>query len=331
LVVLGTGRTYLFRVRPNALAVPMPPSSLSSETDERYMTLPDSSDRTVLLTGGTRGIGRAAARKIGDLGATLLLVGRDAERGEATTERLRQRGVDAEFLRYDLAEQSSVRDLAATVRERADALDALVNNAGLARSSRERTSDGIPVTVAVNHLAPYLLTRELLPLLLDSAPARVVVTSSGVHERASLDPDDLDLRGDYEGFDAYARTKLMNVLFVYELADRLRGTGVTATTFHPGFIPSSGLYRDSAFYVRAAMRLFSVLPVGQTVEDGAEALAYLTCSEEVADVTGQYFDRTTPAEPSSAARDERLRRALWDESAELVGVDSDWPRAEREI
>jgi NAD(P)-dependent dehydrogenase (short-subunit alcohol dehydrogenase family) len=294
------------------------------------MTFPDCSDRTVLLTGGTRGIGRAAAGKLGELGATLLLVGRDAERGETTTERLRRKGVDAEFLRYDLAEQAAVRDLAAAVRERVDALDALVNNAGLARNSWERTADGIPVTVAVNHLAPYLLTHELLPLLLDGAPSRVVVTASEVHEGASLDPDDLDLRGDYEGFDAYARTKLMNVLFVYELADRLRGTGVTSTTFHPGFIPSSSLYRDSAFYVRAAMRLLSILPVGQTVEDGAEALAYLTCSEEVADVTGQYFDGTTPAEPSPDARDERLRRALWDASADLVGVDPDWPWVERE-
>ena len=295
------------------------------------MTLPDCSDRTILLTGGTRGIGRAAARKLGDLGATLLLVGRDAERGEAATERLRQKGVDAEFLRYDLAEQAAVRDLAATVRDRVDRLDALVNNAGLARSSRSRTSDGIPVTVAVNHLAPYLLTHELLPLLLDSAPSRVVVTASGVHEGASLDPDDLDLRGDYEGFDAYARTKLMNVLFTYELAARLRGTGVTATAFHPGFIPSSSLYRDSAFYVRAAMRLLSILPVGQTVEDGADALAYLACSEEVAGVTGRYFEGTTRADPAADAHDERLRRALWDESAELVGVDPDWPRAEREI
>ncbi|NHN46857.1 SDR family NAD(P)-dependent oxidoreductase [Halostella sp. JP-L12] len=295
------------------------------------MVFPDCSERTILLTGGTRGIGRAAARKLGELGATLLLVGRDAERGEATTERLRRKGVDAEFLRYDLAEQAAVRDLAATVRDRVDDLDALVNNAGLARSSRSRTADGIPVTVAVNHLAPYLLTHELLPLLLDGEPARVVVTSSGVHEGASLDPDDLDLRGDYEGFDGYARTKLMNVLFVYELADRLHGTEVTATAFHPGFIPSSSLYRDSAFYVRAAMRLLSILPVGSTVEDGAEALTYLTCSEDVAGVTGQYFDGTEPAEPSADAHDERLRRALWTESAELVGVEPDWPRVEREI
>lgn len=285
----------------------------------------------MLLTGGTRGIGRFAARKLCASGATLLLVGRDEERGVAAAERLCRAGADAEFLRYDLASQADVRALAADVRDRVDRLDALVNNAGLARSSRSRTEDGVPVTVAVNHLAPYLLTHELSSLLLDSAPARVVVTSSDAHRRATLDRTDLDLRAPYEGFEAYARTKLMNVLFVYELADRLRTTDVTATALHPGFIPSSGLYRDSAVWVRAAMRFLSVLPVGRSVEEGGLALARLACSDEVAGVTGQYFDGTEPAEPAPEAEDRDLRLTLWEQSAELVGVDPAWPTVERTV
>jgi len=295
------------------------------------MDIPDCSERTVLLTGGTRGIGRFAALKLCSTGATVLLVGRDAERGEATAERMRQAGADAAFLRYDLASQSAVRDLAADVRERVDRLDALVNNAGLARGNRSKTPDEVPTTVAVNHLAPYLLTHELMPLLVDSAPARVVVTASDAHKQATLDRTDLDLTGPYEGFDAYARTKLMNVLFVYELADRLRGTDVTATGLHPGFIPSSSLYRDSAVWVRAAMRFLSILPVGRTIEDGGLALTYLACSDEVEGVTGRYFDGTDPAEPAPEAKDADLRRALWDRSAELVDVDPAWPTVEREV
>ncbi|WP_135536206.1 SDR family NAD(P)-dependent oxidoreductase [Halostella pelagica] len=295
------------------------------------MDIPDCSERTVLLTGGTRGIGRFAARKLCAAGATLLLVGRNAERGEATVERMRRAGADAVFLRYDLATQSAVRDLAADVRDRVDRLDALVNNAGLARGNRSRTEENVPTTVAVNHLAPYLLTHELMPLLADSAPSRVVVTASGVHERASLDRTDLDLTGPYEGFDAYARTKLMNVLFVYELADRLRGTDITAAAVHPGFIPSSGLYRDSSVWVRAVMRFLSILPIGQSVEDGGLALAHVACSDEVADAPGHYFDGTDPADPAPAAEDADLRRALWDRSAELVGVDPAWPTVQRKV
>lgn len=293
------------------------------------MDLGDCTGRRVLLTGGTSGIGRAAARELGAAGATVLLVGRDADRGEAAADLVREAGGDGTFLQYDLASQSAVRDLAATVRERVDRLDALVNNAAVAPGDHSTTATGIPTAVAVNHLAPYLLTRELAPLLLDSAPSRVVVTASGVHRQATLTPDDLDLRGEYEGLDGYARTKLMNLLFVFELAARLRGTGVTATALHPGFVPSSGLYRNSALYVRAVMRLFSVLPVGRSVADGGRALACLAGADAVADVTGRYFDGTEPAEPAAAVHEGRLRHALWTESADLVGVDPEWPVVER--
>jgi len=289
------------------------------------MDLGDCAGRTVLLTGGTSGIGRAAARELGAAGATVLLVGRDAARGEAAAEAVRDAGGDGTFMQYDLASQSAVRDLAATVERRVDSLDALVNNAAVAPGDRGVTPTGIPTAVAVNHLAPYLLTRQLAPLLLDSAPSRVAITASAVHERADLDPDGPDLLGEHEGLEGYARTKLMNLLFVFELADRLRGTGVTATALHPGFVPSSGLYRDSALHVRALMRLFGALPVGRSAADGGRALACLAGAAEVADVTGRYFDGTEPAEPSSAVHDERLRRALWAESADLVGVDPEWP------
>jgi NAD(P)-dependent dehydrogenase (short-subunit alcohol dehydrogenase family) len=279
--------------------------------------------RTVLVTGATSGIGRVAAERLGERGWRVLVHGRDRARGEQVVDAIESAGGEATFHRADFADLDAVRELADQVREE-QRLDALVNNAALSTDTY-REAGGVELTLAVNHLAPYLLTHELVPLLRDSAPARVVVTASGVHFRGEIDPDDLAM-DDYDALDAYARSKLANVLFAVELADRLDPDEVTANAYHPGFVPGTGLYRDSSLAVRLATGLAARLPVvGTSTEAGADGLVYLTASEAVADVTGAYFAHREREAPDARARDERLRERLWTVSADLVDVDPDWP------
>ncbi|WP_255195252.1 SDR family NAD(P)-dependent oxidoreductase [Halorarius litoreus] len=279
--------------------------------------------RTVLVTGATSGIGRVAAERLGERGWRVLVHGRNRERGERVVDAIESAGSEAVFHRADFADVDAVRNLAATVREE-PRLDALVNNAALS-VNEYREAEGVELTLAVNHLAPYLLTHELLPLLRESAPARVVVTASGVHFRGEIDPENLSMP-DYDALDAYARSKLANVLFAVELASRLDPAAVTANAYHPGFVPDTGLYRDSSLPVRLATRLASLVPgVGTSTAAGADGLVYLTDADDVADVTGAYFARREREEPDSRAHDTGLRERLWDVSADLVGVDPDWP------
>jgi NAD(P)-dependent dehydrogenase (short-subunit alcohol dehydrogenase family) len=279
--------------------------------------------RTVLVTGATSGIGRVAAERLGERGWRVLVHGRDRARGEQVVDAVESAGGDATFHRANFAEFDAVRGLADRVREEGR-LDALVNNAALS-TNEYRETEGVELTLAVNHLAPYLLTHELLPMLRESQPARVVVTASGVHFRGEIDPDDLSM-SDYDALDAYARSKLANVLFTVELADRLDPDEVTANAYHPGFVPGTGLYRDSSLPVRLATGLAARLPVvGTSTDEGADGLVYLTDDDAVANVTGAYYAHREREEPDARAHDERLRERLWAVSADLVGVDPDWP------
>ncbi|WP_254536330.1 SDR family NAD(P)-dependent oxidoreductase [Halomarina litorea] len=290
--------------------------------------LADMSDRVVLLTGATSGIGRVAAERLAERGAELVLVGRDRERGRETLHEVRARGGDGIFVRTDLADPEAVRGLAREVESRYDRLDVLVNNAALSLPKREvldYPGGRVEKVLAVNHLAPYLLTRELLDRLTESAPARVVTTSSGVQFRGDLELDDPALDGGYDALDAYARSKLANVVFTTELAARLPD-GVTANAYHPGFVPGSGLYRDVSLPVRVGVGLARRLPfAGTSVADGGAGLAYLAASPDVADVSGEYFVRTERGDYDDRADDPALRRGLWEVSAALLGVDPDWP------
>ncbi|MFB6164109.1 MAG: SDR family oxidoreductase [Haloarculaceae archaeon] len=280
----------------------------------------------VLLTGATSGIGRDAARRLADAGATVIATGRDRERGRRlATETNAAAPGHVSFVRADFADFDAIRGVAEHVLAEYDRLDVLVNNAACSRDERHETAAGIEETLAVNHLAPYLLTRELIDRLRESGPARVVTTASGVHERATLDFDDLQFERGYDALSAYARSKLANVAFTLELAERLSGTDVTANCLHPGFVPGSGIYRDAAWFVRLFTRVAHRLGRGTSVADAGAALARLAGSPAVADVTGTYFDRTEPAEPSAEARDHETRERLWRVSADLVGVDPDWP------
>ncbi|MFC4358561.1 SDR family oxidoreductase [Halobium salinum] len=294
----------------------------------------DLDGRVVLLTGGTSGLGREAVLALADRGASVAVVGRNREAGRAVRREIDARNGDgwAECYRVDLASLDAVRDLAAEFRDRHGRLDALVNNAGVYRTERTETEDGYETTFAVNHLAPVLLTHELLPTLgvdgrEDGPPGRVVVTASGLHRRGDLRFDDLFRAHEYDGRGAYAASKLANVLFVRELARRLEaeGSDAVALAADPGFVPSTALSRSGSLRARAALDLFSRLPLPFTNDLGTGASALVRCvaDTELASDSGTYVAPDGPTDPADRARDDAVARRLWDVSSGLVGVSPD--------
>lgn len=266
--------------------------------------------KTVLITGVTDGIGKVALLDIAAQGATVTGVGRNPGKIARVMDEARSRGVAerVSFLEADLSDMSQVRDLAAAFQAQQDRLDVLVNNAGAVFTQRRETADGFEMTFALNHLAYFLLTHLLLDTLKASAPARVVNVASGY--QMQVDFSDLQCTKSYRGWGAYGRSKTANVLFTFELARRLEGTGVTATVLHPGEVRTN-------FHVAAGMS-----PMGNlTPEQGAETLIYLATSPEVEGVTGEYFVNKRPARASSQAYDTKAQARLWRESAALVGVE----------
>jgi len=265
--------------------------------------------KRVVITGATNGIGRAAAEALAAKGAELAIVARDERKAKATAEQLG----GADVLLADLSSQSSIRRLAADVLERYSRIDALVNNAGAMFGSRNVTEDGIEQTWALNHLAPFLLTNLLLERLKQSAPARIVTTSSDAHRGTRIPFDDLGAERGYtsRGFRRYGETKLANILFTRELARRLDGTGVTANCFHPGLV-ATGFNRNNGLLMNVAMTFAK--PFSRNAEKGAETLVWLVDSPDVADDSGGYFADCHPAKPSSAALDDDAARRLWEVS-----------------
>ena len=278
------------------------------------------SGQTCLVTGATSGIGKETALRLATLGATVIIVARDAARGEAAAAEIGSRvpGATVEVMTADLSSLAQVRRLAGEVLARQDRLDVLVNNAGVISTRRQLTADGLEVTFAVNHLAPFLLTTLLRGLLERSAPARVVTVSSAAHKQARAIPwDDLPYGGRSAQGQAYPLSKLLNILFTSELARRLHGTGVTANCLHPGFVRTA-LGRDVTGALGAVLPL--ILRVQPGPASGAETPVYLASSPEVARVTGGYFVKCKPAEPSALARDARAAARLWALSADLAGA-----------
>jgi len=265
--------------------------------------------KRVVITGATNGIGLAAAEALAAKGAELAIVARDEAKATAVAERVG----GADVLLADLGSQASVRAVAAEALARYPRIDVLVNNAGAIFSSRRLTDDGIEQTWALNHLAPFLLTNLLLDGLKQSAPARVVTTSSDAHSGARIPFDDLDAERSYasRGFRRYSETKLANILFTRELARRLDGTGVTANCFHPGLV-ATGFNRNNGVLMNIAMTFAK--PFSRNAEKGAETLVWLVDSPDAANESGGYFEDCRPAKPSSAARDDDAARRLWDVS-----------------
>jgi NAD(P)-dependent dehydrogenase (short-subunit alcohol dehydrogenase family) len=275
--------------------------------------------KVVLITGGTSGIGRAAATALAAMGAEVVVTGRSKERGEAAVEEIRgtsgSKGVS--LVLADLAVQAEVRELAQEFRERHDRLDVLVSNAGLIQSRRTETPDGLELTLAVNHLAPFLLTNLLLDLLKKSAPSRVITVSSEARRGASINFDDLQSERRYRAFQVYGMTKLANILFTYELAERLKGTGVVANCLHPGAV-NTNFGSSNRSFGTLLFRAFK--PFMRTPEEGADTVVYLASSSEVGSMTGGYLTDRKVVSSFDEPHDEATQKRLWEVSEELTNL-----------
>jgi retinol dehydrogenase 14 len=279
---------------------------------------PGMGGKVALVTGGTSGIGKATAMALAAMGADVVVVGRDRERGEKAAAEIRaQTGGKVDLALADLSSQAGVRELAEGFRSRYDRLDVLVNNAGLVQSTRTETADGLETTFATNHLAPFLLTNLLLDLLKKSAPSRVVTVSSEAERWGNIDFDDLQSKKKYRGFPVYGMTKLANIMFTYELAERLEGTGVTATCMHPGAV-NTRFGTNNSGPMTILFRAFK--PFMRTPEQGADTVIWLASSPDVEGLSGRYYADRKPLEPKKIANDPAARRRLWEESERLTGL-----------
>jgi NAD(P)-dependent dehydrogenase (short-subunit alcohol dehydrogenase family) len=273
----------------------------------------------VVLTGATRGIGRAAAIELARRGAEVALVGREAQRVREVADEAVAAGGGAPVHQHvaDLMLMSEVRRLAAELRERYPRIDVLANNAGALFASRQVTSEGFERTFALNHLAPFLLTNLLRDKL---AGGRVVTTASDAHEGGQLDLDDLQSEGSYAAMRVYGTTKLCNILFTRELARR--APELHANCFHPGVVRTGfGKNENGIWKVLTTV----AGPFFRSPERGARSLVWLALSDEAAALNGEYVEDEKVATPSAQAQDGELARGLWERSAELVGLAADAP------
>lgn len=275
--------------------------------------------KQVLITGATNGIGLAAAAALAGLGANLAIVARNKDKARNATMQIKAVGdskTKIAVLYADLSSQASVRKLARQALDACPKLHVVINNAGAMYGTRQLTEDGIELTWALNHLAPFLLTSLLLPRLKDSAPARVITTASLAHQLCShIRFDDLNAERSYWGFGRYGESKLANILFTKELARRLRGSGVTANCFHPGLV-ATGFNQNNGWLQDLVMTM--VRPFSRTPQKGAETLVWLAATSEVQRQSGVYFVDRQPVTPSPAARDMQAARRLWNVSEEQV-------------
>ena len=284
--------------------------------------------KVCLVTGATSGIGKETARGLVALGATVIVVGRNRRRCEQVTAAFRRENPAAQvsFLVADLSSQAEIRRLADEFTRQYDRLDVLVNNAGAKFRARHESIDGIELTFALNHLGYFLLTLRLLDVLKASAPARIVNVASHAHHGVTLDFDDLQMRQRYDGSLAYRRSKLANIMFTYELARQLDGTGITANALHPGVVATNFGAKDEGLQslLRRAARPAVRLLLGRqaiTPPEGAQTSLYLATSPEVAGVSGQYFDNKAPVRSSDASYDVAAQQRLWEISAALTGLE----------
>ncbi len=281
--------------------------------------------KVVLITGGNTGIGKATAIALARMGAQVTITSRNPAKGEAALADIRQQaGSDkVECMRLDLASLAGVRRFAAEFLASHPRLDVLINNAGLVLGERSETEDGFETTFGVNHLGHFLLTDLLLPRLKESAPSRIVVLSSDAHRAAfrGLDFDDLHARRSYRGLPVYCRSKLANLLYTVELADRLRGTGVTVNAVHPGIVASEfGGADDVGGMFGSLFKLSSLISI--TPEKGARTSVHLASAPELADVSGKYFVRSKQRRPSRAALDRGAALRLWEVSEQLTAANA---------
>ncbi|MHA2357109.1 MAG: SDR family oxidoreductase [Candidatus Thorarchaeota archaeon] len=278
--------------------------------------------KVCIVTGANSGIGKATAIGLATKRANVIMVCRSRDRGEeAKAEIIEKTGNDqVDLMLADLSLQVQVRTLAKEISERFQSVHVLVNNAGLYRTVRTVTEEGIETTFAVNYLAHFLLTNLLLEELKAGAPARIINVAGTYHRKASMDFNDLMLESNYSGSEANNRTKLAMVLFTYELARKLEGTGVTANCLHPGMVATSLVEKDPD-YPRMSRAMYNLFKrFGSSPEKGAETSIYLASSPEVEGVTGKYFEKRKEKESSDESYDIGIAGKLWEVSLELTGL-----------
>jgi NAD(P)-dependent dehydrogenase (short-subunit alcohol dehydrogenase family) len=273
--------------------------------------------KIVMVTGANSGIGKAASLSLAKMGATVVMVARNRERGEtARSEIIRDSGNNSvDLLLADLSSLESIRGLALEFHRKYSRLDVLINNAGLFNQRRRVTSDGYENTFATNYLAAFLLTNLQLDLLKSSAPSRVINVSSVAHYNGRINFEDLNLERNYGGWKAYGQSKLALVLFTHELARKLHGTGVTVNAVHPGTVATNIWTRPlgPAGFIMALPKLFMTSP-----ERGAETIVYLASSPDAANISGEYLEKLRVKKSSDESYNEEIAQRLWDVSAKLT-------------
>ena len=282
--------------------------------------------KRVLVTGATNGVGKVSAIELARMGAEVIVVSRSEQKCQATVNeiKLETGNQNVEYMTADLSSMQAIHKLADEFHTKYDSLDVLLNNAGGFFNSRKESADGYELTLALNHLNYFLLTHLLLPNLKKAAEtngeARIVNVSSGAHEgaRQGINFDDIQRNEKYSGFGVYSETKLMNILFTYELARRLEGTNVTVNALHPGFV-NTGFGMNNrgvvSFLLGIVQRIFAKSP-----EQGAETQIYIASSPDVNGVTGKYFDNKKAVQSSAISYDEAVQTRLWELSEDLVGI-----------
>jgi NAD(P)-dependent dehydrogenase (short-subunit alcohol dehydrogenase family) len=280
-------------------------------------------DKIVLVTGATNGIGQVTALDLAKMGATVVIVGRNRAKTEATVSEIKTRSgnENVDFVLGDLSVIAEVQHIADAFKERYSQLHVLVNNAGAVFSSRQLTADGYEMTFALNHLNYFLLTHLLLDTLKASAPARIVNVSSDAHRfgGGSLNFDNLQGDKSYSmgGFGVYGQSKLCNIMFTYELARRLQGTNVTVNALHPGNV-RTGFGHNNRGIMDMVTNLFQMF--GLTPEQGADTIIFLASSSDVEGISGQYFDKRKAVRSSDGSYDEAAQKRLWAISEDMTTV-----------
>jgi NAD(P)-dependent dehydrogenase (short-subunit alcohol dehydrogenase family) len=274
--------------------------------------------RVCLVTGATSGIGKVTATSLAAQGAEVIVAGRNQRKADDTVSWIKsETGNSAvRYLLADFADLGQVRDLARAFKERISRLDVLVNNAGGFFNTRRETPYGVEMTFLVNHLAPFLLTNLLLETLQEGAPARIVNVTSAAHQYDSMNFDDLGFKRGYAGMKAYARSKLANVLFTYELARRLDGSQVTVNAVHPGHV-ATDMWKTNFPFIGSALKWVMGF-FARTPEQGADTVIYLASSPEVEGITGTYFADREAVQSSPLSYDEGVARRLWQISKDLT-------------
>ncbi|MBV9418323.1 MAG: SDR family oxidoreductase [Alphaproteobacteria bacterium] len=284
--------------------------------------MPQMQNKTVVITGGTSGIGEVAAVRLAEQGARIVLIARDRQRTAATLVKLHTANAAANHVAHyaDLSAIADMKRVATEVAAAEPKIDVLVNNAGAVFLSKQTSADGLEMTFATNHMAYYVITNILLPNLQATPGARIVSTASDAHKSAKLDLEDLQFaKRPFASFTAYGNSKLCNILFTRELAKRLGTGGPTANCLHPGFVGTRfGSNNATNVFLRVLQR--TIMTFGINPEEGAKTIIHLASSPDVATISGKYFYKCKLDEPTAAAQSDRDAERLWTISRELSGV-----------